>query len=92
MSQIEHFELAHYVLFAIGVSYSYHAILIHTGMFPNFKSWAKHEVAVRNPTAEFSGFTHADGKVKKHAREAARWAVIRKAYIDRYFAFQCRCL
>jgi len=81
---IEHFELAHYVLFAIGLSYSYHAILIHTGMFPKFKSWADHEVSVRNPTAEFSGLTHADGKVRKHAREAARWAVIRRAYIDRY--------
>ena len=82
--QVEHFELAHYVLFAIGISYTYHAIAIYIGMFPSFKKWAQREVlAVRNPTEEFTVLTKDDVEDKKRALAGARWAVVRKAYIDR---------
>jgi Ca2+-binding EF-hand superfamily protein len=84
MITVEHFELAHYVLFGIGVSFTIHAIVIYSGMFPKFNSWAKREVAVRNPTIELLALTQDDVESKSHALEAARWAVVRKAYIDRY--------
>lgn len=84
MITVEHFELAHYVLFAIGVSYTYHAIVIYTGMFPKFKSWAKAEAATHNPTVHLGALGSWAPGASGDFLHTARWAVVRRAYIDRY--------
>ena len=83
---VEHFELAHYLLFTIGVSYSLHNLIIYYAMAPYFDHWARNEAAVRSPPPELLEVTLQTNAFQGKAEVArvAEWFVVRSAYLDRF--------
>ena len=86
--EVEHFELAHYVLFATGISFAIHAVAIYMAMGRQFRHWAGYESALQDPSVHFAALSeHAasglDKNATRKAQNRAEWAVVRSAYVDR---------
>eukprot|EP00658_Telonema_sp_P-2_P030028 TRINITY_DN2274_c0_g1_i8.p1 TRINITY_DN2274_c0_g1~~TRINITY_DN2274_c0_g1_i8.p1 ORF type:complete len:617 (-),score=158.61 TRINITY_DN2274_c0_g1_i8:413-2263(-) len=85
---VEHFELSHYVLFFIGISFSFHAVTIYSAMFHSaLDRWRLCESAVHNPKDHFHALMDPETSGKDHTKAAqakAEWVVVRSAYLDRF--------
>jgi len=63
----EHFQLGHYMLFAIGISFTFHCVMLYHAMLPHFSNWAAHEATAHNADA-FAELDIADKTEDKDGR------------------------